>query len=72
MHSDQWRYDRPFEEICPTSQKDHRMTHGHTADLNALAVRNGWLPCYPQFNKSIPEVVGEARAAGATDDAKLK
>ena len=33
------------------------------------AVRNGWLPFYPQFDRSPLEVVREARAAGAkTDD----
>jgi nitrate reductase alpha subunit len=31
-------------------------------------VRNGWLPFYPQFNKSPLDVVKEAEAAGATTD----
>jgi nitrate reductase alpha subunit len=66
MHSDQWRYDRPFSEICPTSGNGHRMTVGHTADKQALAVRAGWLPCYPQFNDSSLAVVERARRAGAT------
>jgi len=65
MHSDQWRYDRVFNEVCPVSDEDHPMASGHTADKQALAVRNGWLPCFPQFNKSNFTVVSDARAAGA-------
>ncbi|MBI5387236.1 MAG: nitrate reductase subunit alpha [Verrucomicrobia bacterium] len=69
MHSDQWRYDKAFSEICPVSDAKHPMAHGHTADKQALAVRLGWLPCYPQFTKSNFEVIKEAQAAGAkTDD----
>jgi nitrate reductase alpha subunit len=65
MHSDQWRYDRAFNEVCPVTDEKHPMAHGHTADLQAMAVRNGWLPCYPQFDRSNHEVVAQARAAGA-------
>jgi nitrate reductase alpha subunit len=76
IHTDQWRYDRPFREMCPTPNGDgdgHRMTRGHTADLQALAVRCGWLPCFPQFNESNLDVVARARAAGAlTPDAIKK
>ncbi|MDX1584509.1 MAG: molybdopterin-dependent oxidoreductase, partial [Thermoanaerobaculia bacterium] len=64
MHSDQWRYDRPFREVCPVSS-DHPMSNGHTADRQAMAVRSGWLPCFPQFNESNHEVLAEARANGA-------
>ncbi|MBI2434069.1 MAG: nitrate reductase subunit alpha, partial [Candidatus Hydrogenedentes bacterium] len=39
VHSDQWRYDRAFQEICPVSDTDHPMTTGHTVDKQALAVR---------------------------------
>ncbi len=75
VHTDQWRYDRPFNEMCPTPDAEsgaapHRMTQGHTVDLQALAVRAGWLPCFPQFNESNFDVVARARAAGAlTPDA---
>ena len=61
MHSDQWRYDRPFDEICPVA--DDRVG-GHTADHQARAVRSGWLPCFPQFDRPNHEIVAEA---GATD-----
>jgi nitrate reductase alpha subunit len=71
MHSDQWRYDRTFGEVCPVSDDKHPMAHGHTADKQAMAVRLGWLPCYPQFTKSNFEVVKEAQAAGAKTDEEI-
>ncbi|NUN69393.1 MAG: nitrate reductase subunit alpha [Bacteroidetes bacterium] len=71
MHSSQWRYDGKFPEVCPVNDSGHPMAHGHTADKQALAVRSGWLPCFPQFNKSNFAVVKEAIAAGAKDDAGI-
>ncbi len=72
MHSDQWRYDRAFEEMCPVADSSHVMARGHTADKNALAVRLGWLPCYPQFTRPNHELIAEARAAGAETDEEIK
>ena len=71
MHSDQWRYDRAFSEMCPVSDSEHPMAHGHTADKQAMAVRAGWLPCFPQFTKSNIEIVAEAEAAGAKTDEEI-
>jgi len=68
VHSDQWRYDKNFNEVCAVTDKAHPMASGHTIDKQVLAVRNGWLPCYPQFNRSSVELVREAEAAGATTD----
>lgn len=65
VHSDQWRYDMPFGEICAVGDETHCMTSGHTVDKQALAVRCGWLPFFPQFTRSNFEVVREAEAAGA-------
>jgi nitrate reductase alpha subunit len=65
MHTDQWRYERPFGEICPVTDPTHSMARGHTADRQAQAVRAGWLPCYPQFDRPNSQVLAEARAAGA-------
>ena len=64
MHSDQWRYDRAFKEICPVADEGHPMTTGHTADKQALAVRNGWLPCFPQFTEHNFKLVEEAEEKG--------
>jgi len=67
MHSDQWRYDRAFSEVCAVADDAHSMANGHTADRQALAVRNGWLPCFPQFDRPNHEVLAAAREAGAVD-----
>jgi nitrate reductase alpha subunit len=65
MHSDQWRYDRPFSDVTAVTDAAHPMAAGHTADRQLMAVRNGWLPCFPQFDTPNREVLNEARAAGA-------
>ncbi len=72
MHTDQWRYDRPFGEVCPVADAEGPMAGGHTADRVVQAVRSGWLPCFPQFDKSNLEVIKEARAAGADTPEKIK
>ena len=71
LHSDQWRYDRAFTEICAVDNPDHPMAHGHTADKQALAVRLGWLPCYPQFDQPNHELLAAAQAAGAHSDDEI-
>jgi nitrate reductase / nitrite oxidoreductase, alpha subunit len=71
VHSDQWRYDKNFDEVCAVTDADHPMASGHTIDKQILAVRNGWLPCYPQFNRSSLDVVREAEAAGAKTDEEI-
>ncbi len=71
IHSDQWRYDRKFSEVCAVADDDHAMATGHTADKQLLAVRNGWLPCYPQFTTSSLDVVRDAERAGASTDAEI-
>lgn len=68
MHSDQWRYDPEFKEMCNVADESHPLAHGHTADKQALAVRNGWLPCYPQFDRTNSALIEEAIAGGAKTD----
>lgn len=65
MHSDQWRYDGEFKEYhkCPDGQK----TKGHTADHNVRAVKNGWLPFYPQYDQNSLDLVQEAKDSGAKE-----
>ena len=70
MHCDQWRYDEPFAKY--TSLKgDNEWTGGHAADNNARAVRMGWLPFYPQFERSSLEVVKDAEQAGAQNEQEI-
>jgi nitrate reductase alpha subunit len=71
INTDQWRYERHFTDYhsVPRHQRPDSVAKGHTADLQVKAVRNGWLPFYPQFNRNSLELADAARAAGAkTDD----
>jgi nitrate reductase alpha subunit len=68
VHTDQWRYEKQFTDYhtVPPRQPPGSLAAGHTMDAQVRAVRNGWLPFYPQFDRSPLEVVREARAAGAS------
>src|SRR3989338_221313 len=70
VHTDQWRYERHFTDYhtVPAKQKKDSLAQGHTMDVQVKAVRNGWLPFYPQFNQNPIELTREAQAAGAKDD----
>ncbi len=70
MHCDQWRYEGPFNEYAavPEPLKSKNL---HVADLIAKAVRLGWLPFFPQFNKNPIEIVKEARASGANTEEEI-
>ncbi len=65
VHTDQWRYEKDFTDYhtVPARQPADTLARGHTMDLQVKAVRNGWLPFYPQFNKNPLDVVKEADAA---------
>ena len=71
MHSDQWRYEGKFKEYhkCPDN---HKLTEGHTADMNVMAVKNGWLPFYPQFDRNPIELCAEAKKAGAKTQEEVR
>lgn len=71
MHSDQWRYDSEYNEIN-SSPEMHSMSKGHTADLNAKAVRLGWLPFFPQYKQNTLTICKEAQDAGAKTDDEIK
>ena len=73
VNTDQWRYERTFTDYhtVPPNQPEGSIAQGHTLDVNIRAVKNGWLPFYPQFDKSPLEVCKDARAAGATDEAGI-
>jgi len=67
VHTDQWRYEKSFRDYhtLPPDGQPGSLATGHTVDIQARAVRSGWLPFYPQFNKNPLDVVREAEAAGA-------
>jgi len=73
VHSDQWRYEKAFTDYhtVPIDEGEDSMAKGHTMDTQVQAVRNGWLPFYPQFNKNTIDLVSEAEAAGHTEPEQI-
>lgn len=72
FHTDQWRYDPMNYDriVVPWAEKLRR--YNHSADMNVVAVRNGWLPWYPTLDKmSSLEIVKEAERAGAKTDSEI-
>ncbi|MCP4958689.1 MAG: nitrate reductase subunit alpha [Actinomycetia bacterium] len=67
VHSDQWRYERGYREY-DSLPSGHPQGHDHTIDHQARAVRQGWLPFFPQFKQNPIEVVTEAKSRGADSD----
>lgn len=67
VHTDQWRYEKDFTDYhtVPQNPGENSTAHGHTMDMQVRAVRQGWLPFYPQFPENPLELVKAARAAGA-------
>lgn len=68
VHSDQWKYEGAFPDQHPPSGPFARE---HFMDLQAAAVRMGWLPFYPQFNRNPIEIVKEAEDAGARSEREI-
>lgn len=62
--TDQFRYEEKPEQPLGTPFGSHYADR-HPADMNALAVRLGWLPAFPQWSDNSLEVVKRARAQGA-------
>jgi nitrate reductase alpha subunit len=73
VHTDQWRYEKEFTDYhtVPQDQPAKSMARGHTMDAQVRAVRNGWLPFFPQYDRSPLKVAEEAEAAGAKDHAAI-
>jgi nitrate reductase alpha subunit len=74
VHSDQWRYEKSFTDYhtVPKHQPENSLANGHTIDVNVNAVRNGWLPFYPQYETNPLDLVQQARANGAEDEEGIK
>jgi nitrate reductase / nitrite oxidoreductase, alpha subunit len=67
VHTDQWRYERGFAayDSLPQDLQDH------TIDHQVQAVRRGWLPFFPQFNRNPLSIAPEAAANGVGSEAEL-
>ena len=70
MHNDQWRYEKEFTDYQAVP-RGASWAKGHTADIQVQAVRNGWLPFYPQFDRSSLQLVRDAEAAGAKTESEI-
>ncbi|WP_298393374.1 nitrate reductase subunit alpha [uncultured Azonexus sp.] len=71
FHTDQWRYETVDADalLSPAGKNKYK---GYTlADYNVDAVRMGWLPGAPHFNRNPLDLVAEAEKKGATDEAGI-
>lgn len=50
--SDQWKYDELDNRALKSPVKQVKHHYDHPADYNQLAIRLGWLPGYPQFDRN--------------------
>ena len=73
VHTDQWRYEKDFTDYhtVPQHADENSTAKGHTMDMQVRAVRQGWLPFYPQFPENPLDVIKQARAAGADSAEKV-
>jgi nitrate reductase alpha subunit len=70
VHSDQWRYERGYRDY-DSLPSDHPERFDHTIDHQARAVRQGWLPFFPQFKENPIDVVRKAKSRGAATDEEI-
>ncbi|MDR3106715.1 MAG: molybdopterin-dependent oxidoreductase, partial [Bifidobacteriaceae bacterium] len=63
-HSDQWRYDRFGAEQITSPLGDGSLDGRSMMDCLAQAVRLGWTPGHPGFNRNPLDLAGDAAAAG--------
>lgn len=67
---DQWRYERTAPEDLASPVGSGRFRGRHTIDAFAQAVRMGWMPSAPTFDRNPLELADEALAAsGGSADA---
>lgn len=72
INSSQWRYDGNQADYNSLPNNTDPRAKMHSADWSVMAVRNGWLPFYPQYNKSNLDIVKDAQKAGAQDDDAIR
>ncbi|MBI5850480.1 MAG: nitrate reductase subunit alpha [Planctomycetes bacterium] len=73
FHTGQWRYDPMTLDTQWAVGAKKLPRFNHAADMNALAIRLGWLPFFPQMDKKNSlELYGEALRAGCKTDDDVK
>lgn len=70
INTQQWKYDSKITEYHKVPDPD-ALEYEHCADYQVRAVRLGWLPWNPQFNKNPLALAEEAQKAGAKTDAEI-
>jgi nitrate reductase alpha subunit len=70
IHTQMYKYDGAITDYVVVPDKNG-LEYQHTADYNIRAIKLGWMPCYPQFNKSNIAIVEDAEKAGAKTDAEI-
>ncbi|MCC6146728.1 MAG: nitrate reductase subunit alpha [Anaerolineaceae bacterium] len=68
VHTDQWRYEQGYSAYDRLPGQSEGEIRDHTIDLQVRAVRRGWLPSFPQFDRSSLQVARDAAAQGAAND----
>jgi len=68
--TDQWKYEEMNNESLKSPTAGD-ISYTHPADYNVLAARLGWLPSYPQFNKSSLAFAEEAKQKGKVDNSDI-
>lgn len=68
--TEQFRYE--YEKNEEETEWGSKYTNKHPADFNALSVRLGWLPSFPQFSQNSLEVMKNARARNNDDNELIK
>lgn len=66
VQTDQWRYDRLGADLLASPLGEGRFENKTMIDMMAQSARSGWMPSYPQFNRSSLDVADEADAAGVS------
>jgi nitrate reductase / nitrite oxidoreductase, alpha subunit len=74
VNTDQWRYEKEFTDYHTVPQRNAQqsLAKGHTIDIQVRAVKSGWLPFYPQFNRNPVTLLRELEAEGVTEDADVR
>jgi len=70
INSDQWRYDGNQSDYNTVPKNE--LSSMHSADMVVKSVKNGWMPFYPQYNKSNLDIVTDAEKAGAKSEDDIK
>ncbi|MDP6374729.1 MAG: nitrate reductase subunit alpha [Pseudomonadales bacterium] len=65
----QYRYDGQYSRY--NTVPDNQLTSQHTADTIFKAVRNGWMPFYPQFKQNTLDLCDQVVAEGASSGEEI-